>query len=437
MNWIPKDPATILAECWKPLGTVDEKYTTCYLIDQRVEGIGGGHGHGNYYEPNKFPPVLLRVFEELNPTGETQVGQPGVELDQYNNRIITIDYLQLNVGTATYQIPGTTAAPAPFSDCILKTEGRTNDGTLQRIRRVYISSGQLSQTDDVKFGGKVQLRTITSLGTVPATPSGWTLLTQNVEFINGRQVYRYEFVLGNGLIEEAISARSDGLREVTDISFGTKVTPSGVVIRDEYRESDGYKIYTVTTIQSDSGGDPTSGSFSVKRILTFPYPGRAKAFTETYSGRTMLDIYKSPPVDMRCSGTITVTYQSSNTFTTPSDLWAPTAWAVARAQWISFGNNPHNLVEAMNGYFSVSSTPVTVTCSNVAPIDAAIFGNPIYGGTTAQIIVAGGPSDPAGNTVTLEAYIDERPAFAAVDGTKYYRKTVITVVVPTPPALPV
>jgi len=437
LNFIPKDPAKILAECWLPLGTTDVAYTNCYLIDQRVEGIGGGHSHGNYYEPNKFPPVLLRTFEELSPTGETQVGQPGVELDQYNNRIVTIDYLQLNVGTSTYQIPGTTPAPSPFSDCILKTEERKNDGTLMRIHRTYISSGQLTQTDDIKFGGKVLVRSVSSIGVEPVTPVGWTVITQNVEFVNGLKVYRYEFVLGDGLIEEAINSRQDGLREVTDISFGTKVIPAGVVIRDEYRESDGYKIYTVTSIQSDSGSAPTSGSYSVQRIVDFPYPGRAKLFTETYNSRTSLDIYMSPPVQMRVVATISVSYQNTNTFSVPSDLWAPKDWAVSRSQWISFGNNPHNKVEALHGYLFIGSSSATVTASNVAPIDAAIFGNPIYGGSTAKITLSGGPTDPAGTTKTLEAYLDERPAFISVTGTKYYRLTTVSIEIPTPPSLPV
>jgi len=432
LNWVPKSPADILSICWKPLGTVDEKFTNCYLIDQKIEGQ-----LGNFYEPCKLPPVLLRTYEQLDGFNETQVGQPGVIIDQYNNRSIVIDYYQLNVGTSTYQIPGTTPAPSPFSDCLLKTEERTNDGTLRKIRRTYISSGQLSQDDEIKFGGKVQLRTITSLGVEPATPSGWTLINKGIDFINGRQVYKYGFVLGDGLIEQVINSRQDGLREVTNISFGNKVTPSGVVLKDEYRESDGYRIYTVTSMQSASGSDPASGSFSFDTIADFPYPGRVKAFTETYGGRTMLDVFKSPPVTMRIKTTVTVAYQTINTFTPPSDLWAPKEWATVRAQWISFGSNPHNLVEPCPGYLAVSATPVTVTCSNVAPIDAAIFGNPIYGGTTAVITTTGGPSNPAGTTVTLDVHIDERPAFTSITGTNYYRKTTVVADIPTPPTLPV
>ncbi len=193
LNSIPKTPADILALCWLPLGTVDEEYDDCYLIEQRVEGQTG-----DFYEPCKLPPVLVRVFEQLDGLNETQIGQAGVLMDQYGNRSVTFEYWQLSLGTATYQVPGTTPAPAPFEDCLLKTEERTNDGTLIKIRRVYIDSGVLSDTEQLKFGGHLILREITSLGVPPATPSGWKLVTTSTEYVNGRSVYRYGFVNAGG-----------------------------------------------------------------------------------------------------------------------------------------------------------------------------------------------------------------------------------------------
>lgn len=193
LNWIPKTPADILAECWKPLGTLDDEYTNCYLIEQRVEGQ-----NGDFYAPCKYPPVLVRVFEQLNGTAETQVGDPGVVMDQYGNQSVIIDYWQINLGTATYQVPGFTPAPAPFTDCLLKNEERTNDGTLRKIRRTYIDSGILSDTETLKFDGKLVIREITAIGLTPPTPAGWTLVTTSTEFVNGREVVRVGFANAGG-----------------------------------------------------------------------------------------------------------------------------------------------------------------------------------------------------------------------------------------------
>lgn len=193
LNNIPKSPAEILAECWLPLGSVDEKYTNCFLIEQRVEGQ-----NGDSRAPCKDPPVLVRVFEQLDGFNETLIGQPAVIMDQYGNQSAIFDYWQLNVGTSTYQVPGLTTAPVPFNNCVLKTEERTNDGTLRKIKRTYIDRGELSDTEQLKFGGKLLLRELTYLNQIPPTPGGWTLVTQSTEFIQGLPVYRYGFANAGG-----------------------------------------------------------------------------------------------------------------------------------------------------------------------------------------------------------------------------------------------
>ena len=193
LNWVPKTPAQILAEAWLPLGSVDEEYTDCYLISQNVEGQ-----NGDFYNPCKLPPVLVRVYEQLNGTAETQIGDPGVVMDQYGNQSVIIDYWQINLGTATYQVPGVTAAPSPFTACLLKTEERTNDGTLRKIRRTYIDNGYLSDTERLLFNGSLVIREITAIGFVPPTPSGWTLVTTSTEFVSGREVVRCGFANAGG-----------------------------------------------------------------------------------------------------------------------------------------------------------------------------------------------------------------------------------------------
>ncbi len=262
LNSIPKSPAEILAECWQPLGTTDDVYTDCYLIDQRVEGQDG-----DFYNPCKFPPVLLRTYEQLNGLNETQVGDPGVVMDQYGNQSVIIDYWQLNLGTATYQVPGVTPAPAPFAACLLKNEERTNDGTLRKIRRTYIDSGILSDTETLKFDGKLVIREITAIGLTPPTPSGWSLVTTSTEFVNGREVVRVGFASASGggggagtggEISRDVQYNISPDQGTTGVTVTTirYVTGADVVvnpitgpvgselIRTGVEESDGYKIWT-------------------------------------------------------------------------------------------------------------------------------------------------------------------------------------------------
>ena len=194
LNPIPKDPAKILADAWLTWGTQDAEYTNCRLILQNVSG------QPKEFPEDKKPPYLTRVYEEIAASAETPVGDPDVTFDQYDNQIIVQEYLQFSTGTAIYQIPGVTPAPAPFTTAILKEEIRTNDGTLMRIKRTYTTGGILSDREELKFDGKLLLRTITSLNEVPATPSGFTLVTESTEYVRGLKVYSYSYASASSII---------------------------------------------------------------------------------------------------------------------------------------------------------------------------------------------------------------------------------------------
>ncbi len=265
LNNVSKTPAEILAKCWQPLGTVDEEYTNCYLIEQRVEGQ-----NGDFYEPCKFPPVLVRIYEQLDGTNETLIGQPSVVMDQYGNQSAIFEYWQLNVGTSTFQVPGTTVAPAPFTNCVLKTEERTNDGTLRKIRRTYIDHGILSDTERLMFGGKLLLRELTYLNEVPPTPAGYTLATRSVEFVAGLPVYRYGYAKAgaDGLggqtsqkisygqsLDEGVTAgtTTTTMQFVTDLSVNTNpfTPPAGtVLIEIGYEDEAGYRLWTAVYVKA-------------------------------------------------------------------------------------------------------------------------------------------------------------------------------------------
>jgi hypothetical protein len=193
LNFVPKSPTQLLAEVWEPWGTQDEQFSNCRLIKQDIDGQPV-----EFPAPSDLPPHLIRVYEELPATAEQQVGNPGVAVNQYGYKEVTIDYLQFSAGTATYQVPGTTPAPSPFSNCILREQAFTDDGTLRKIRRIYVEGGLLSDTEELRFGGNLVVRTRRSLLTPPSIPAGYVQVTESVDFINGLPVYAIGMVNAGG-----------------------------------------------------------------------------------------------------------------------------------------------------------------------------------------------------------------------------------------------
>jgi len=178
-----------------PWGEPDILYPECLLIAQNEVG----QNDNSEKSPNSPYAYVLRVYEELSRQDRTMVGNPNISFDQYGRKTVVIDYLQYSDGSTAYvDTVGTTAAPAPNAACILKTVESTDDGTLIRTKLTFIDSGELSRNEELRFGGKLTILTITSLGTPPATPSGYTLVTESEEFSQGRVVYRYGFAQASG-----------------------------------------------------------------------------------------------------------------------------------------------------------------------------------------------------------------------------------------------
>jgi hypothetical protein len=275
-------------------------------------------------------------------------------------------------------------------------------------------------------------------GTVmPTSLAGSVEIGRDYVDQDGYRIWTTTWAKGTGLVGQSITARQDGLREVTNVALGTRSAPSGVVIRDDYSISGGYKIYTVTSMQeADGGSTPTAVTLEFERYVPFTYPGRAKTFTETVNSATLLDVFLSPPVTTDVKATITITYTTTDTIGTVSDYWNPTGWATLRAVWVGWGEKPFNQVSALTGYRSVSDSAVEATASVFGSgSDLSCLGNPVFGGKKAKIWCTGGPTDPGGNTYTLDVTLE--PAFTSTAGTKYYRKTVVTATIPAQSALPV
>ena len=302
-------------------------------------------------------------------------------------------------------------------------------------------STEYRQSDDTGTTGVtvITIRHLTpsATGTDPTSSpgAGYVKTSEDKADQDGHRVWTVVYAKGTGLVAQSIRARQDGIREVTNVSLGTKSTPSGIVIEDDYRIVEGFKVYTVTAMQSASGGNVTDATVSFERYVPFTYPGRAKTFSETVNGRKFLDVFRSPPVTTDVKATVTVSYTTTSTLGTISDYWNPSEWATLRAAWVGLGDNAFNQVTALPGYRSVDEDPIEETCSITAPNDLSCLGNTVFGGEKAKVWCTGGPADPGTNTYTLDATLE--PAFTSYDGTVYYRKTLVTATIPAQDALPV
>ena len=123
----------------------------------------------------------------------------------------------------------------------------------------YEEPGTVTQRDDTGNNGALLTRTIVSFYPTPATPSGYTLVSENVENVNGYPYKAYKFVKGTGEISRAIDyGQSDdqGTTGVTRTTIRYLVVPSATVqptslagsveIARNMEEGDGYRIWTTT-----------------------------------------------------------------------------------------------------------------------------------------------------------------------------------------------
>jgi len=399
-------------------------WESLYLISATTDTSLSPNGSGNN-------PVTILTYEQAGTTSDTT--------ETRNNGKLLIRTIR-----------AVHTAPATPSGYILIREQDDNPSGFDVFTYTFAQgSGEISrstqypQSDDAGTTGVTAITirhlTASSVGTDPTSSpgAGYVKTGEDKSDQDGYRVWTITYAKGTGLVSQLISARQDGLREVTNISLGTRVAPDGVVIRDDYRIVEGYKVYTVSTIQeADGGADPTDATVTFERYVPFTYPGRAKTFQETVNSYIMLDVFLSPPVTTDVKATITVTYTTTATIGTVSDYWNPSEWATLRAAWVGWGDKPYNQVTALTGYRSVSATPIEVTASVVGDgSDVSCLGNPVFGGEKAKIWCTGGPADPGGNSYTLDVTIE--PAFVSTAGTKYYRKTVVTAAIPTQAALPV
>lgn len=331
----------------------------------------------------------------------------------------------------------------PGGYVLVSTDRVDSDGFAIWTAMYATGTGVIASGRDIRENGLLVIYTKTSLNVAPTAPAatigGTVVLVKDdqrngTRIENGNIVYDRVWAEGNGQIATHIVTRQDGLREVTFISIGTRVAPTGVLIRDDVQTETGYNLYTVSAMQAADGVTAVTGvSFTFGSIEKWTYPGRLKPFVAITGAFKALDVYKSPPVTTDISASIVITYQTSGTLTLAHTLWSPTDAAAMYSQWVGTNGVQHNLVESYPGYRYVSGGTANLTATD--NVHFSIFNQPIIAGNNATITAAGGPVNPDSNTYCLRAHLE--PAFTDTAGTIYYRKTEVFATIPAQTALPV
>ncbi|NBW38509.1 MAG: hypothetical protein EBR30_26515, partial [Cytophagia bacterium] len=346
-----------------------------------------------------------------------------------------------------------TANPTTAPGYVLISEDKSDQDGYRVWTVIYAKGiGLVVDDKDLKNGGKLIIYHKVGLGSAPSTPVaslGGTVVSinQNKRNDNGYEIYDYTWAEGVGIVSEKIQYRDGGLRLLNrDIltASGTGYSSAfipfyGIEVDSSFVELDGVRRYSVTWIQTNSGGDPLAGNTTqFNSMVPFTYPGRAKAYyisfgTPTYTSHRAYDVFLSPPVQCLVEATTIVYYKATNSIPSTSfTLWNPKEWATMYARWVGWSDSPRSKVEGLRGYIKMNNG---LNDSSTSATDRSVFGDRVYANTDFSIVLSGGPSDPGGTTVTLS--VEQVPAFVKTDGTQYYRVTEVYATIPAQSALPV
>lgn len=202
-------------------------------------------------------PMLQLIYEQIDETEETPVGGTTERVLEDGRKAFELNYVQFSINAFVPGTVGTDTAPNDGSAFLMKVEG-PDDGTVRRITRTYVYSGTIETDFQTKNNGALLIQTIKSVKTVPATPSGYTLIGQPVQAPGGLPVYSYTFAKGNGEVSReteyrlSTDAGTTGMTVVT-VAFlsapgvsSNPITPPGgySTVKDSHQDADGHRIWT-------------------------------------------------------------------------------------------------------------------------------------------------------------------------------------------------
>jgi len=308
-------------------------------------------------------------------------------------------------------------------------ESFTEDRELNGLKRISLL--ELSASDF----------TAQTIGVVSTSaPTSGLFLGSQVIDNGGTIKTRQSNWLEAGTLSVSTKNLSEGVKQVTTAFLVTAGTTVGPVTSRSTDNFQGLKTITVTTMQ-DKNGNPlgTAGTAPVHSFDTFSnfsYPGLFIATNEN-NGRianVAIELTKSP-AQSKVKSTVYVFFTTTSTiqssdykYDSASGLWGPNDWGSVVIDAVGQNSNlQFNTSKALRGYRTSSSS---FTGHADATFGSAAFfsyqGSQKlfdFNGISYSATINPGPSDPVGSKWVLDVKI--AAAFDDVDGTTYYKKTII------------
>ena len=250
----------------------------------------------------------------------------------------------------TSQIDGETAVT-----CILASYEVDDTDSYREVTEVYVQAGVLSRNISERNGGtgtgKLRIEVVEAFGETPVTTlTAGVKIGDEVSNVEGIPTKRFTFAKGNGEIRTSTRpGRIDGTTEVTVVSYGTEVVPSGVPIFKSETQEDGYIQFTNTCIQ----GTITETKQTYKDVVQVEVPGEVLCTTTNVSSGGVSGSIAIPEVTPRrrktiaATVTVAVTTTPTNTASVAFDLGAISCSVTSTN--VSLSRGPGNTVTVTGG----------------------------------------------------------------------------------------
>jgi hypothetical protein len=253
---------------------------------------------------------------------------------------------------------GTPDTPSGYS---IASEQESNVDGIPTRRFTFLKPSVLSLRISERNGGtgtgKLRIEVVEAFNETPTSTISGVKIGDEVSNVEGIPTRRFTFAKGEGEIKTSTRpGRIAGTTEVTAVSYGTEVIPTGVLISKSETQQDGYVQFTNTCIQGTIEGTKTT----YKDVVQVEVPGEVNCATISVESGGESGTIAVPEVTPRRRKTIaaqvTIEVQSTppNTASVAFDLGAISCSVTSTN--VSLTRGAGNTVSAVSGNNTLTET---------------------------------------------------------------------------------
>ena len=169
------------------------------------------------------------------------------------------------------------STPSTPSGYSIASEQESNVDGISTKRFTFLKPSVLSLSISERNGGtgtgKLRIEVVEAFNETPTSTISGVKIGDEVSNVEGIPTRRFTFAKGEGEIRTSTRpGRISGTKEVTAVSYGTEVTPTGVLISSSETQEDGYIQFTNTCIQGTIEGTKQT----YKDVVQVEVPGEVK-----------------------------------------------------------------------------------------------------------------------------------------------------------------